>query len=685
MKTGIIAEDFSYRDRELDWLRFNERVLQEAADHRNPLLERVRFLAIFSSNLDEFFKVRISKLRQIKKVKKNIRKPLGLKPNKLLKTLLFQIDQQQQRFGEIFRTEILPELKQHKIHLLSHADYSGQQRLDLQEFFNQKVASKLTLIKGSDLSANSLNEGELYIVAYDKGADEMAVVNVPTTELGRFVEVPATDGTRVYTYLEDVIKLNATAVFKQLQVSSLFNIKVSKDAELYLDDEYQGDWIEQIYSSLSQRQLGQPTRLLYEQGMPKAVRSKLRRRMGLGKIDMFEGGRRHNFSDFFMLPVEIDKAQLNFAPFPPLKSQSFEETNNFFDLIAKKDRLLHFPYQDFRYIEDWLSEAAKDAKVTTIHISLYRIAKKSRLTSALLEALDNGKQVTIFVEAKARFDEANNIRWGRKFEEKGGKVFYSFPNVKVHSKILHIERLENDKKVGYAYIGTGNFNSKTAKIYCDHGLFTANKSITADLAQVFRVLKREMLKPKLNCLLISPFNTRSSFINLIQREIMHARTNKPAMITAKMNSLEDREMINWLYRASNAGVKIKLLVRGFCCLVPGVAGQSQNIEVISIVDRFLEHARVFLFHNNGEEELYMGSADWMTRNLDRRIEVITPILDDGVFNQLKDILAIQFKDNVKARIIGSKTSNHYVNCPPGDDEIRSQYEIYRYLDRLRSF
>lgn len=681
---GIMAkkEDFTYRDRELDWLRFNERVLQEAADKRNPVLERLRFLAIFSSNLDEFFKVRISKLRQIKKVKKDIRKPLEMKPNKLLKTLLAQIDQQQQRFGEIFREEILPELRDNNIHLLGLSDYSSSQRLDLHKFFEQKIASKLTLIKGEDLTANSLKEGELYIVAYDKNTDEICIVDVPTTELGRFIEVPATDKTSLYTYLEDVIKLNATQIFQDFEVSSLFNIKVSKDAELYLDDEYHGDWIELIYTSLAQRQLGQPTRLLYQQGMPKKVRSKLRKRLELGKIDMFEGGRRHNFSDFLSLAAQIDKADLNFEPFPPLKCKAFENTNNFFDLIAQKDRLLHFPYQDFRYIEDWLFQAARDQQVTAIHISLYRIAKKSRLTSALLEALGNGKQVTIFVEAKARFDEANNIQWGRKFEEKGAEVFYSFPNVKVHSKILHIQRLEKGKKVGYAYIGTGNFNSSTAKIYCDHGLFTAHKKITGDLLQVFKVLKREMLKPKLKRLLISPFNTRDSFEKLIQREMVHAQSNKPAMITAKMNSLEDKEMIKWLYRASNAGVKIKLLVRGFCCLVPGKIGQSQNIEVVSIVDRFLEHARVFLFHNNGEEELYMGSADWMTRNLDRRIEVIAPILDAEVFKQLKHILSIQLQDNVKARIIGSKSINDYVQPLEGDVRVRSQYEIYRYLERL---
>ena len=681
MKLDAKEGNFTYEDREIDWLRFNERVLQEAADKRNPILERLKFLAIFSSNLDEFFKVRISKLRLMKKVKKNIRKPLGLRPNKLLKSLLKEIDEQQQRFGKIFKEEILPQLNENGIRLPSLEAYSVKQKSDLDQFFEQQIASNLTTFDSENLSSDSFEEGDLYIGAFDKKADKLMFVHVPSDEIGRFVKVPSEDGLHVYTYLEDVLKLNAHHIFPELEISFLFNIKISKDAELYLDDDYEGDWVELIYKSLTKRKKGQPTRLLYEQGMPVELQRRLRKLLELGKIDMFEGGERHNFSDFFSLVDLIKEPSLNFKPFPPLEHAQFESADTIFDMIAKKDQLLHFPYQNFRYIEDWLFEAAKDAKVTAIHISLYRIAKISRLTSALLQALEKGKKVTIFVEAKARFDEANNIKWGRRFEDKGAKVFYSFPNVKVHSKILHIERLENGKPVGYAYIGTGNFNSKTAKVYCDHGLFTADKKITGDLAKVFRVLKREMLKPKLKRLLISPYNLRSSFEKLIQREIHNAENGKPARIMAKMNSLEDRQMINWLYRASNAGVEIRLLVRGFCCLVPGVIGQSENIKVISIVDRFLEHARVFLFHNDGEEELYMGSADWMTRNLDKRIEVIAPILDKDVFLQLKKILTVQFNDNVKARFIERETTNRYVNPVIGEKEVRSQYEIYDYLKR----
>lgn len=675
----IEKKEFTYKNREVDWLSFNARVLQEAADKQNPVLERLKFLAIFSSNLDEFFKVRISKLRQIKKVKKDIRKPLGLRPNRLLKTLLAEIDSQQNEFGRIFKDEILHELEMNHIHLLSLSDYSEIQKSDLKKYFKEQVASKLCIIESENISSDEFKEGALYIVGYDMNLDKISIVKVPTKEIERFVQVPSENQVRVFAYLEDVLKLNVQQLFPDLNHPSLYNIKLSKDAELYLDDEHEGEWVEQIYEALDKRQTGQPTRLLYEQGMPKELQKKLRTTLGLGKIDMFEGGERHNFSDFFSFPNPTDDQKLSFEPFPPLKHQEFEDAESIFDLISEKDRVLHFPYQDFKYIEDWVAEAAVDAKVTAIHISLYRIAKKSQLTSALLKALQNSKEVTIFVEAKARFDEANNIKWGRRFEDEGANVFYSFPNVKVHSKILHIERPEKNESKGYAYIGTGNFNPKTAKIYCDHGLFTADNKITEDLAKVFRVLKREMLKPRLKRLLISPYNSRSTFVDLIQREILNAQNNRPARITAKMNSLEDKGMINWLYRASNAGVKIKLVIRGFCCLVQGVKGQSENIEVISIVDRFLEHARVFLFHNDGNEELYMGSADWMTRNLDKRIEVITPILDKDIFNQLKKILEIQFADNVKARIIDEKASNTYVAKQPNIEPIRSQYAIYNYL------
>ncbi|MEJ1221364.1 polyphosphate kinase 1 [Sediminicola sp. 1XM1-17] len=679
MEAKYQKQEFTFKDRELDWLRFNDRVLQEAGDPSNPIYERLKFLAIFSSNLDEFFKVRISKLRQLKKVDKKVRKPLGLRPNRTLKLLYREIDRQQQNFGTIYNNEILPELKKNNIHMLEISDYTEVQKSELRAYFEEHIADSLTTFHGDGISADSFEEGQLYMVGYDQKTEVLEFVKVPTDSQGRFRKLKAGDGGDYYTFLEDVLKLNVEEIFPDRHIKTLWNIKISKDAELYLDDDYQGEWVQQIYDALAKRQTGQPTRLLYERGMPTVLRKKIKVALDLGKIDLMEGGKRHNFRDFFSFPDPNKNPMMKFEPMPPLGHKAFEQCGSIFDLVKEKDQLLHFPYQDFRYLEDWITEAAKDPQLISIHISLYRIAKESRLTSALIEALDNGKEVTIFVEAKARFDEENNIIWGRKFEEKGAKVYYSFPNIKVHSKILYMERQEEDRIRAYAYIGTGNFNATTAQIYCDHALFTANPKVTKDLNQVFGILKREILLPKLKTLLISPFNLRSRFEQLILREMEHAKNDKPALIMAKMNSLEDKEMIDLLYRASNAGVKIKLLVRGFCCLVPQVKGQSENIEVISIVDRFLEHARLFLFHNHGDEELYMGSADWMTRNLDKRIEVVTPILDEDIFGELKDIIKIQFSDNTKARIIDRASSNEYVLQDRNSGKVRSQYDIYQYL------
>lgn len=679
MKENTAIQKFSYRNREIDWLRFNERVLQEAEDRRNPLYERLRFLAIFSSNLDEFFRVRVSKIRQIKRVSKKVRKPLELKPNKLLKQILGIVDEQQKRFGQIFHEQLVPELEHYDIRLIELEEYTSEQRVEVQSYFKKNLKNQLNTLDNTQIQTDFLSDGRLYLVASDDSCDDFRFVQVPTQQFSRFIPISEADTFYAYTYLEDVLKLNIDEIFPDLEVAYVYNIKLSKDAELYLEDEYEGDWVNQIYESLQQRKLGQPTRLLYQKGMDDSFRQKLRELLGLGKVDMMAGGERHNFSDFFNFPKPLSAPALEYKAMPSLRHPAFENTNSVFDLIETSDQLLHLPYQDFDYLERWLIEAADDPRVTVIHISLYRIAKESKLTSALLKALSNNKEVHIFVEAKARFDEKNNIHWGRKFKDNGARVHYSFPNVKVHSKILLITRKYGDSFKRFAYIGTGNFNAKTAKIYCDHALFTSDIKITHDLEQVFKVLKRELLLPKLKRLLISPYNLRTTFEQLIQREMDHAQKGFPAMITAKMNSLEDGRMIDWLYRANNAGVRIRLIIRGFCCLVPGVKGQSEHIQVISIVDRFLEHARAFLFHNKGEEEMFLGSADWMIRNLDRRIEVVTPIRDKKAFHELKTILNLQLADNQKARRMDSESMNIYVEMESEDKPIRSQYAIYEYL------
>ena len=665
------------RHRDLNWLSFNERVLQEAEDKINPLYERLKFLAIFSSNLDEYFRVRVSQLRQIKKVEKSIRKKLALRPNKFTKQILEEVKLQQDKFGEIFHDQIIPELAENDIFLIEAKDFNKIQDKTAKEFFKKNVSEFLKpeivdLSKHSDLF---LNNNTLYFSVTFKDENKLGIVNIPTEDCGRFVEF----SNNTITFLDDIIRNIVSDLFPKEVVTGIYEIKMSRDAELYIDDEFDGILAEKIYNSLAQRTDGQPTRLLYDAAMPKEVQKKLRKLLNLGKIDMMPGGNYHNFSDFFSFPDPSKNSKLHFEKMPPLKHKILGYTENYFEAIAKKDQSVHFPFMSFNYVEKFLEQAASDPETEKIKISLYRVADESALTSSLLKAIERGIKVTIFVEAKARFDEANNIVWGRKFAEKGAKVIYSYPKIKVHSKIMLVKRRESGKSIRYAYIGTGNFNSKTSKIYCDHAIFTADKKITKELDRVFKVLEGKLIIPREKYLFISPFSTRKNFAKLIQNEINFAKEGKKASIVAKMNSLEDEEMIELLYKASNAGVKIRLLIRGFTSLIPGIKGMSENIYITSIIDRFLEHGRIYLFENGGDEKIFFGSADWMSRNLDRRIEVITPIYDQDIAQEFKDILQIQLKDNVKARIQDQSESNTYVSKKSGEKAIRSQYAIYDYL------
>jgi len=678
----LASTESRLRHRDLNWLSFNERVLQEAEDDVNPLYERLKFLAIFSSNLDEYFRVRVSQLRQIKRVEKSIRKKLALRPNKFTKQILEEVKLQQNRFGEIFHEQIIPQLAENGIYLIESEDFNKEQHIHAKKYYEEKVEKFLKpeiidLTKESELF---LTNNVLYFVVTFKDENKLGIVNIPTEECGRFVQF----NNNTITFLDDIIRNMIPNIFPKESVTGVFEIKMSRDAELYIEDEFEGVLAEKIYASLAQRTDGQPTRLLYDADIDKDVHKQLRKLLKLGKIDMMPGGRYHNFSDFFSFPDPSSNPKLHFEELPPLKHRALGTAEDYFEVIAKKDQSLHFPFMSFNYVEKFLEQAATDPDVEAIKISLYRVADESQLTSSLLKAIENGIKVTIFVEAKARFDEANNIVWGRKFEEKGANVIYSYPKIKVHSKIMLVKRRENGKSKRYAYIGTGNFNSKTSKIYCDHAIFTADKRITKELDRIFKVLDGKLIVPREKHLFISPFSTRRNFTKLIMNEIQFAKEGKNASIVAKMNSLEDEEMIELLYKASNAGVKIRLLIRGFTSLIPGVKGMSENIYITSIIDRFLEHGRIYLFENDGDEQIFFGSADWMGRNLDRRIEVITPIFDEDIAQEFKDILHIQLNDNVKARIQDKKESNTYITKKAGERAIRSQYEIYEYLKNKHS-
>ena len=666
------------KDRDINWLYFNERVLLEAENKDTPLLERLKFLAIFSSNLDEFFKVRVSGLRQIKQLDKTLRKKLMLKASSTLNHILKTIEQQQVHFGEVIAST-LAELEEEQIFLRGLSDFSIEQKKFLDTFFDSSIKEFCQVYENTNNL--KLTDGALYLVITftDK---TYCVVSIPTNKSDRFIEIPG-EGHQ-YSYLDDIIRLSAQKLLPNKDISDCFSIKISRDAELYLEDDYSNDeLVEKIYKSLGKRKSGQPTRLLYDEKMPKWLLLSLKKDLNLSEVDLSPGGKYHNLSDFFSFPSPKGKEHLQYEVKPALNHPVLSKSDAIFESIAKKDQLVHFPYQKFKIVEDFISSAANDPKVTSIKMTIYRIAKSSALADALLTALENKKEVTLFVEAQARFDEANNIKWGRIFQDKGAKVIFSIPQVKVHSKIAMIFRKEEDKVKRYAFIGTGNFNAKTSTIYCDHGLFTSDKKVTKDLKQVFEILERKLIVPKLKRLLVSPFTTRITFLNLIQNEIDAAKSGKKAGITAKMNSLEDADMISALYRAVNAGVEVRLIVRGFCCYL--AASDDPNtlkndmIYITSIIDRYLEHGRIYLFENGGNQLMYIGSADWMTRNLDRRIEVLVPILDNDIFNELKHILNLQLNDNQKARVLDLENSNKRVNFGEQDEPIRSQYAIYDYL------
>ncbi|QWX85179.1 polyphosphate kinase 1 [Cellulophaga sp. HaHaR_3_176] len=655
-----------YYNRDLSWLRFNHRVLQEAADKKNPLYERIKFLAIFSSNLDEFFKVRVSDIRKIKQLDKPLRKRLITKPNKLLREIKKQVLIEQKEFGRIFFTEIIPALQSEGIHLLSYKEFNQEQQAFSQKFYKEEILPSQSL----SVSKNKpfLENEELYLVSQMED-DSLIWVKI-NEDTPRFIELPAKGDKHCISFVDDILKHNLKTVYNL----DFYSIKISRDAELYIDNEYSGNLLDKIKNALPNRSSGQVTRALFDELTPKKLQLKLNKTLDINDTDIIKGGTYHNFKDLFSFPNPTTK-NLSFINLPPLSQKEFGEYSNMFEAIKTKDRLLCFPYQSYEPVIQLLEEASNDIHVLKIKITLYRISKNSLVAKALLNAAKKGKQVFVFIETKARFDEENNIKWGNILEENGANVVYSYPGIKVHSKILYIERIEEKASHIYGYISTGNFNEKTSEIYTDFGLMTVNQKITGELCQVFQVLEGQIIIPKSKQLLVSPFTSRSKFTELIDVEIENALAGKQAYITLKLNSLQDAKMITLLYKASNAGVKIRLLIRGICCLIPGIKGQSENIFVTSIVDRFLEHGRIYIFGNNGKEKMFLGSADWMTRNLDHRIEVITPILDRDIHLKLKELLDLQLKDTIKSRIIDENQKNNYVE--KGLLKKSSQHIIYK--------
>lgn len=676
-------ENLRYIKRDTSWLSFNYRVLQEARDPSVPLYERLKFLAIYSANLDEFYRVRVAALRQFKKLDKAERKDLlDIKPKKELKAIRNIVRQQQTEFGSIFRHQLLPALRQAGIDLLNHADqYTPEQKQFARMLFAERLKPFIApQYLHPDQPPPFLKNRALYLLVVLGRTDRLGLIRIPSDEVDRFWVLPTQNDRYAVGFLDDLVRLSLPVLFEQ-DVQEAYALKISRDAELYLGDEYRGDLIDKIRNSLDNRNTGTPTRLLYDNSMPAHLTAQLKEILDLKKNDLFPGARYHNFHDFFSFPNPTERTDLHDPPLPPLPHPELETRTELLPALREKDQMLHFPYQKYDYIPQLIREAAIDPQVVRIKITLYRVAGKSAVVQALLTAREAGKEVVAFIEAKARFDEASNLYWGEALEKAGALVLYSYPDIKVHSKLLLIARQEAGQIRHYAYIGTGNFNEKTARLYGDHALLTADPRLADEVELIFGVLEKRLVVPRTKHLFVSPFSTRQRFEILIDAEIARAQAGEEAYMILKMNSLEDHDMIEKLYEASQAGVQIRMIVRGICCLVPGIPGLSEHIRITSIVDRFLEHARIYIFGNGGQERMYIASADWMERNLDRRIEAVAPIYDPNIYQELRDIINLQLQDNTKARLINAAQSNPYCPKSPDEEPQRSQMAIYQYLQQ----
>jgi polyphosphate kinase len=680
--------------RDLSWLRFNARVLQEAQCPTVPLLERLKFLAIFSANLDEFFKVRVATLRRLVKLKKKTRTQLQAKPKRVLAEVLTEVQRQQEEFGRTFREQVLPALSEAGIALLSAEELTDTQREWTQQYFEKNVRDLLSpVVLDETLHQLFLKDQAVYLtflltkpVAKAKKADSERVVlmELPTKRHGgRFVALPGGAGTpenpHQVLFLDDVVRVGAASIFPAYSKVQVNAIKLSRDAELDIEEEVSGDLLVKIRSSLAKRATGYPARLLFDPEMPKEVLRAIKLKTGIEDEELVEGSRYHNFRDFFGFPTFGRQDLLN-PEWPELPHPTLPRTGPLLPAIAQRDHLLHVPFQAFDAVPRLLREAANDPKVSSISITLYRVAPKSAVAKALIKAVKNGKQVTAVVELKARFDEESNMHWAEKLQRAGAHVIFTPAELKCHAKLLLITRREGegDALRRYAYLSSGNFNEATAGLYADHALFTANAEIGADVDQVFRYFQSGTEPTHLKHLLVAPFTLRAQLLKLIAAEAARARKGKEAYIILKMNALEDPGMIAALYEASQAGVRIELLIRGIGCLLPGQPGLSENISQRGIIDRYLEHARIYVFANGGEEKVYLSSADWMTRNLDRRVEAAFPLLDEAMRAEVRHLLDLERADNEKARDF----DNNLLHSAEGEPLVRAQEAEYQYLKKL---
>ena len=673
-------------NREISWLSFNARVLQEAADPTVPLVERLKFIGIFSSNLEEFFRVRVAQLQRMVDAGIDVNKMVyGGSPKKILKQIHEVVVEQRASFDRVF-AEVRTALEKENIYLIDEAHLLPEHHEFVQRYFDESVRPFLVpVILDSNNDFPSLKNGVIYLAvrleAKQNGAQPRhALIEVSNERLPRFIVLPQVDANYYVIMLDDVIRFGLKDVFAILDVdhASAYTIKLTRDAELEIDEDITVSLVEKVSKSLKKRKEGPPVRFVYDREVPKSLLELVMKRANLRKLDnAIAGGRYHNARDFVSFPNVIGP-RLEYEPQPPLPHPVLAQARNVFSVVRKQDVLLHLPYQSFLHVTELLREAAIDPKVKSIHITLYRVAQDSQVVNALINAVRNGKKVTVLFELQARFDEERNIEWTRALEDEGARLIGGVPGLKVHAKAALISRKEEGKLVDYALVGTGNFNEDTARLYTDHILMTRDPRITGELRKFFDFLETNYRTHQYQRIMVSPFDMRRVLHKLIRREIKNAKAGKPAYIDVKLNSLVDMDLIRDLYEAGQAGVKIRLIVRGTCSLVPGKPGVSENIEGISIVDRYLEHSRMFFFANGGSERAYLSSADWMTRNLDFRVELAVPVFDDAVRAELRYYFNLQMRDTTKARILNEIQDNLYRR---GEHDYRAQVDIYRWLAR----
>ncbi|NNL09030.1 MAG: polyphosphate kinase 1 [Croceitalea sp.] len=682
-----------YVNREISWLHFNDRVLQESADKNVPLIERLRFLGIFSNNLDEFFKVRYATVKRIVDAGKSGKSVLGGQVAKDLLEEITKIVIKQQAKSLKILSAIEKELAEEHIYIIDETEVNDAQGKFLKDYFLRKVNPELTII-----ILNSLREFPILkdtaaylavrMVLKKEGNKangvQYALIEIPKG-INRFIVLPQEEGKQHIIILDDLIRFCLDSIFTMFEHEeiSAHMIKITRDAELDIDNDLSKSFIEKISSSVEHRKISNPVRFVYDKNIKADTLRYLKEKMDIEETDsVIPGGRYHNRRDYMGFP-SLGRTDLLYDKITPLPIKGLSLEGSIFEKIAKKDFMLYTPYHNYAYVIKFLKEAALDPSVKAIKITVYRLASNSQVAAALINAAKNGKQVTVQIELQARFDEQANIEYANQLQDEGVKLIFGVPGLKVHSKICLIEREESDTVKRYGFISTGNFNESTAKIYTDYTLFTAHDGILKELNKVFEFFETTYKINKYKHLVVSPHYTKNSFMKLIDNEITNAKAGKEAYIKIKMNSFTSYKMVDKLYEASRAGVKIQMIVRGICCLIPNVQGMSENIEAISVVDKFLEHPRLFIFANNGDPKYYISSADWMTRNLDFRVEVGCPIYDDDIKKELLDTFEISWKDNVKARVFSINQTNDYKrNSKP---KTRSQFAMYDYYkDKLES-